>query len=228
MKIVKENKKKKCLILANGNKPSKYWINYFIRTGYSFVICADGGADSAKQLGIQPKIIIGDLDSISAKTLKHYENTAQIIKYKRQNDTDLEKSIKFAIKNGFEEVVLCGATGNRLDHTFGNLGVVLKFNDKIKIFLHHHKSILYAIKGSNIIPTHEGETISFYGIDNKTKFISKGLKYPLRNVSLPFGISESTSNVAKTKNITIKISGGTGFVIRDLETVKKYDLIFHA
>jgi len=215
---------KKCIILANGKSPKKNIIAYFQKSGYSRLICADGGANSAFKMKIVPDAIIGDLDSISPKTLKEFKSLSKIIKLKRQNDTDVEKCLKYVIKNKFDEVLLLGVTGNRLDHTFCNLGIVLKFFPSIKISLIAENSFLKAYNGNIELSTHPGETISLYGISSKTTISSHGLKYELKNDSLPFGERESTSNVAKKNLVKLKITNGIVFVIRDVNLMLKYDL----
>jgi len=216
---------KKSIIIANGDIPKKKQIVYLQKIGFEKIICADGGANSARKLNIIPDLIIGDLDSITKDNLKYYKSKAKIIKYKRQNDTDVEKSLKYLISKGFEEVVLLGATGNRLDHTICNLGIVIKYFDKIKISILHGNSFLRAYNSEVELPTVKGETISLYGFDDKTKIQSKGLKYPLNNISLPFGKRESTSNVAINTKVSLKIKGGIVFVIRDFNIMKKNDFI---
>ena len=51
------------LIMANGEYSDPNWYQQKVHY-YSYVICADGGADAAKRIGIMPDLIIGDLDSI--------------------------------------------------------------------------------------------------------------------------------------------------------------------
>ncbi len=143
---------------------------------------------------------------------------------KRQNDTDVEKCLKYAIKNNFDDVILVGVTGNRLDHTFCNIGIVRKFSSELEISLVAENSYLKLYSGETIIKTHPGETISLYGLDRKTKITSGGLKYSLIKTSLPFGEKESTSNVAKSNSVKLKIEEGSIFVIRDLNLMMKYDL----
>jgi thiamine pyrophosphokinase len=215
---------KKCIILANGKPPRKSVITFFQKNGFDTLICADGGADSAIRLGLTPDFIIGDLDSISKEAIKKFKNTSKIWKYKRQNDTDVEKCLKFAIKNKFDEALLIGVTGNRLDHTICNLGIVLKFYSKIKLSLLAENSYLKPYTGDVQLQTQKGEIISLYGFDKKTKITSKGLKYPLKNISLPFGEKESTSNVSTSNSIQLKIRNGIIFIIRDFNFIKKYDL----
>jgi thiamine pyrophosphokinase len=215
---------KKCIILANGKPPEKGVINFLYKKNYSTLICADGGANSAKKLGIIPDYIIGDFDSVSKSTLNFFKSKTKLIKLSRQNDTDVEKCLKFVINEKFEDVVLLGVTGNRLDHTFCNLGIVIKFRKKINLRLIAEDSLLIPFSGRVKLKTIRGEIISLYGLDRKTKITSNGLKYPLKNISLPFGEKESTSNVAVGNEINLTIKGGIIFIIRDFNIIKQYGL----
>jgi thiamine pyrophosphokinase len=215
---------KKCIILANGTSPKKGIFNFLKREEYDALFCADGGANSAFKYNLIPETIIGDLDSIDKKVLSFYKNKCRIIQIKRQNDTDLEKCLKYAILKKYEEAVVLGATGDRLDHSFCNLGIVLKFFDKIRIKIIHQKSMLCAYSKDVELLTVKGETISLYGFDQKTKITSTGLKYSLKNIALPFGKKESTSNVALGNKIKLRILNGKIFVVRDFELLVKHDL----
>src|SRR5690606_117260 len=129
-------------------------------------------------------------------------------------DTDVEKCLKHAIENNFKSALLLGVTGDRLDHTLCNLGIVIKFFKKIKLQIAAENSLLTPYTGNIELKTIPGETISLYGFDLQTKIFSSGLKYPLRNTALPFGRKESTSNRAVADKIHLKIQGGIIFVIR--------------
>lgn len=212
---------KRCIILANGDPPELVDLHYLKTVGFVTIICADGGANSAFTLKIRPDFIIGDLDSADERILEYYRDKSEIIHSSRQDDTDVEKALKFAIEKGFEEVVLTGATGDRLDHTFCNMGIALKFFDRIKIYILHKKSMLEVREGEFEFPTTPGETISIYGFDKTTLITTSGLKYPLNNESLQFGVRESTSNEAAGNFVKIDVSGGKIFMIRYFEEVKK-------
>lgn len=207
---------KKCVILANGKVPKKFIINYFLDKLKYDLICADGGANSAYKLRLKPEVIIGDFDSVLPATLDYYKNESEIINVKRQNDTDVEKALKFAIKHKYSEAVLMGVTGDRLDHSFCNLGIVLKFSGRINVKLAAENSFLELQGGTVKFKAAVGETISIYGLDKNTSILTKGLKYPLVNEPLPFGVRESTSNVAVAEEVELQISGGKMFIIRDI------------
>jgi thiamine pyrophosphokinase len=202
---LEKNNLKKCIILANGKAPAKNVVRYLELAGYNFLICADGGADTAKKLRLAPNVIIGDFDSVKSETLSFFKNNSEIIRIKRQNDTDVEKALKYAIRKRFTEAVLLGAVGDRLDHSFCNIGIVIKFFSKIRVRIISDKSILTPYMGNIELPAVRGETISLYGFDDKTKITSEGLKYPLKKTALPFGKRESTSNVAAKGMIRLKI-----------------------
>lgn len=215
----------KSIILANGRSPKKSLITKLQRLGYNYLICADGGANTAYKMKLVPDLIIGDLDSISETTYKFYEKKCTIKKITRQNDTDVEKALKYAISKKHKEVLLIGATGDRLDHSFCNLGIVLKFFNKLSIKVIHENTILTAVKGKYDIFTIPGEFLSLYGFDNKTKFFSKGLKYPLKNISLKFGERESTSNQSISEIVHLNVRGGVGFLVRDLNKALSCDFV---
>lgn len=216
---------KKCIIIANGQIPKKSTVNFLQKNGYKTIFCADGGANHAYTLKIIPDYIIGDLDSIEKNVLEYFSNKSRIIQYNRQNDTDVEKCLKYAMKKKFDEAVLLSATGDRLDHSFCNLGIVIKFFDKIRIKIIHQKSILFAASGRIKLETVKDEIISLYGLDARTEITSKGLKYSLAKAALPFGQKESTSNAALGNTVELNIKKGKIFIVRQFEIIRKYGFI---
>ena len=163
---------KKAILLANGNAPQKSHLNYFFLQGYETLICADGGANTAFKLNLEPNFIIGDFDSISNSSIKYFDKKSEFVKISRQNDTDVEKALKFLINKHFTDVILVGATGNRLDHTICNLGIIIKFFYQINISLLHENSFLSAYNQNVKLKTKVGETISIYAFDKATKIKS--------------------------------------------------------
>jgi len=215
---------KKCLIIGNGNPPAKKIVQYLIKRGYDTIFCADAGLRHVDKLKIIPHFIVGDFDSVDKNLLDSYRDKSTVIQIKRQNDTDIEKCLKVAVKQKYDEAVLLGVTGDRLDHSFCNLGISLKFHSKINLQIISETSLLSVHEKKVKLKTRQGEYISLYAFDTRTKITSHGLKYPLKETALPFGVRESTSNVAVTDEVSLHIKNGKIFVIRDFETARKYDL----
>ncbi len=216
---------KKCIIIANGTSPNKKLISFLGKRNYEDIICADGGANSAYKIGIIPKYIVGDFDSITAATLNYFRNKSEIVQMKSQYDTDVEKALKYSVNKGYKDCILLGVIGNRLDHSICNLSIVLKYAGKIKARIIYEKSILSVEKGEIELKTYKGEVISLFAFDSRTKILSKGLKYELKNISIPFGKRESESNEAIGKSVSIKIKNGRIFLIRLFESSARNDII---
>ena len=216
---------KKCMIIADGDPPSKRIISFLKNKGYITVICADGGASAAIKLGLVPDIIIGDLDSIEEGLIDKLNNKSRIINVKRQSDTDLEKAIKYAIKNRFTEAVILSAAGKRIDHTMVNFSLPIKFYEKIKLTIITNHSVLLPVEGEVELKSTVGELVSFFGFDSKTIVTSYGLKYPLNKRNLHFGRNESISNVSTSNILKLEVSGGVLLMIRETGIVIKHDLL---
>ena len=86
-----------------------------------YVIFCDSGLKHLKQLRVTPGLIVGDFDS--------HENPCMavetIVLPCEKDDTDTVFAVKEAIKRGFEDFLLIGVVGARLDHTIGNLSILL-------------------------------------------------------------------------------------------------------
>lgn len=86
-----------------------------------FLICCDSGLRHLPLLGRAPDLIVGDFDS--------HENPRAAIETivlpHEKDDTDSSFAAKEGLRRGFRDFLLLGCAGARLDHTLGNLGVLL-------------------------------------------------------------------------------------------------------
>ena len=89
------------------------------------VICADGGVNAALAAGLKPDYLIGDWDSGGRPAGDVPCATLPVEK----DFTDLQAAAHWALKRGCRELLLCGCTGGRLDHTASNL-VLLELTRK--------------------------------------------------------------------------------------------------
>lgn len=216
---------KKAILVANGFTPSKSLINSLIKLGYTFIIGVDGGNNFLIKLGIIPDLVIGDFDSIKKVNLKRLNKLTKVKIIKRQNDTDVEKAIKFLIRHKYTEAILLGGTGNRLDHSIANISFVLKYFDKIRLSLVHLDSILTPYSGDVTLATKINEIVSLYTFNPETLVTSSGLKYRLSKTSLMMGVKDSTSNLAVRNKVKLNIINGVAIIIRNLKLVLSNGLI---
>lgn len=119
---------KNVLIFTGGEYPNPDECSYVSDNSFDFVLCADSGLDVfecyKKYFGEKkfycPDMIIGDMDSVSDKSLIDKYKTSVLKKYSHYKDySDTELALMEA-KNIFpgekKNVVLLGASGGRIDH----------------------------------------------------------------------------------------------------------------
>ena len=84
----------------------------------AYVIAADGGAISAVECGIQPHLIIGDMDSVDPELLENLQTQgAETQRYPVEKDeTDLQLALLAAAERDARKILVLGALGGRLDH----------------------------------------------------------------------------------------------------------------
>ena len=89
---------------------------------HDLVIAADGGYDAARAAGLDPHVLVGDLDSISAAGLAWAESHGVDVQHHAadKDRTDTALALTEAVASAPGEIVLYGPTaGDRLDHLLG-------------------------------------------------------------------------------------------------------------
>lgn len=86
-----------------------------------FYICCDSGLRHRESLGITPDLIVGDFDSHENPHL----DIETIVLPCEKDDTDTVFAVKEAMRRGFQDFLLTGVIGGRLDHTLGNISLLL-------------------------------------------------------------------------------------------------------
>jgi thiamine pyrophosphokinase len=194
------------LVICNGEVLSKSKIAPLLRE-QPFIICADGGANKARLLGIRPHAIIGDLDSISSRTRKHFSRV-ETIHIADQESTDLEKALDFLLKLLIPSATVVGATGGRPDHSLANLSILKKYHRRIRLLYSDPFCDIRIIDSKTAFEAVVGSVISLMPLDRCEGIQTIGLKYPLENESLELGEREGTSNVVISSPVQITVKKG--------------------
>ena len=169
------------VILANGKFPTAPHCLEILENADG-IICCDQAADHLINYGLIPGLIIGDLDSVSQKTLDQYQGIT--LRIEDQETNDLTKAVTYCAERGLDSVTILGATGLREDHTLGNISLLLEYNQKIRARIVSDHGEFSTIKSGETISSFPGEQISFFSVDNRVEVRSSGLKYTLDNLQL--------------------------------------------
>lgn len=204
----------KALIISNGELKNIDITDYFRNA--NMVICADGGARHLFNKGLTPDIIIGDLDSLDTDILKHFrELEVKFQKHPTHKDkSDTELAIEFAIEKGANDIVLLGATGNRLDHSMANIMLLYRLlNKNINVVIIDSHNEVFITKNILRLNNEESCFVSVIPLTD-SKVTLKGFEYDTDSVEFNLGSTLGISNVIKDKEGLIEIESGICLVIR--------------
>lgn len=170
------------MIVSGGTAPSKKLLTNYIDK-VDFIIAADKGSECLYSYNIIPDLLLGDFDSTNKEILNSIKLKArEVLEFPpEKNYTDTEIAIIESLKRGAKKIYLFGATGSRMDHTLGNIGLLLTTKKKGAILeiIDDHNKIYLAEKNMKLYGKY-GENISFHALcDKVTKFEIKGAKYNL-------------------------------------------------
>ena len=114
----------RCVIVGNARINNYALIKKYIKDDDFFVYC-DGGLKHINKIGREPNLIIGDFDSHEKP-----ETDTEIIELPcEKDDTDTCYAMKECIERGFDEFLFVGVIGERFDHTYGNISLLLKLDE---------------------------------------------------------------------------------------------------
>lgn len=207
----------KCLIMSGGVRPKDEIIRKYADF-CDLIIGVDKGCNYLYDLDINPNYIVGDFDSSNTEVIEELEKRGSIkYKYKCEKDfTDSEEAFEVAISLGATEIYFLGATGQRFDHTLGNLGLLLKAlksNIRAEIIDDRNKILLLNCN-ANVKNDKEYKYISFLAYNETIKeFSIKKAKYELNKYELEVGDSRTVSNEFLSDEIGIELSNGNILII---------------
>ncbi|KYH29931.1 thiamine diphosphokinase [Clostridium colicanis] len=201
----------KVVIVSGGKAPSYDIVKQELK-GSSCLICADSGANCLYEYNISPNIIVGDLDSINHDALDFFvKKNINIIKYPREKDfTDTEAAVDKAIELGAREITILGATGSRIDHILGNIGILLKCMELgVNSIIKDENNIIRLIDKPIKLKGNIGDTFSLIPYCETIEDLSiYGAKYPLCDYKLEIGSSLGISNEFSREEISIEFNNG--------------------
>lgn len=202
-------------VIANGSWDPEWGKKEL--TVIEYLICADGGANSALLSGRIPEVLIGDLDSVEPVNLEKLKQAGvKVEQYPPEKDeTDLELALKEAIAlagtTGDRELYLYGATGGRTDHFLGNIALMLQYareGYKIRLIDPEQEMWIIRPKQQEIIAGSKGQRISLIALSEQAVVTTAGLYYPLVREALYQDSPRGISNVFLDSEAMIQVDEG--------------------
>ena len=207
----------KALIVSGGERPSIELLKE-IAAESELIIGADKGCDSLYDSKIIPKYIVGDFDSANIKKVNYLKEYGAIkLEFNPEKDfTDSDSALNLAIDEGANDIILLGVTGSRLDHTFGNLGLLISaLNKNVKATIINENNKIFIVRNSvSLNKDIRYKYISFLSYGDVVKGLTiRNAKYNLKNYDLFIGDTMTVSNEFIDENIEVEFKSGKLLVI---------------
>ena len=178
-----------------------------------FVIFCDSGLKHMEALQVKPGLIVGDFDSHENPHL----DVETIVLPCEKDDTDTVFAVKEAIKRGFDDFLLVGVIGARLDHTLGNVSILLYLESLGKKGrMIDDYSEMEIVSGEPVSICDRYAFFSLLNITGYAKGITiTGAKYPLADAEITCEYQYGVSNeVLPGKTATVSVKQGKLLLIK--------------
>ncbi len=186
---------KTVVIICDGRFPKSDYPRYLIKTA-DVIICCDGALQKFLRNSISifgekrlPDVVVGDMDSLSATLRKKHSEI--IVQIDEQEHNDQTKAFRWALENikGISQIYILGATGEREDHTIGNISLLMEYARTydlegmgINVEMVSDHATMFAARDTFEMDCGEGRRISIFSPDNSLRIKSDGLEWPTDEV----------------------------------------------
>ena len=204
---------KRCVIVGGAGINNYDYIRSRLCADDYIVFC-DSGLMHFEPLQVEPSLIVGDFDSHDNPHL----DVETIVLPCEKDDTDTVFAVKEAIKRGFDYFLLIGVVGARLDHTLGNVSILLYLDSIGK-----KGTIIDDYSEMEIVsnePAYIEDSYAFFSLLNVSG-TAKGItienaKYLLNNAEITCEYQYGVSNeVLPGKTAKVSILEGKLLLIKD-------------
>jgi len=205
--------------IFTGGDPPHPAIRHVLATP-SLIVAADGGFEHAVSTGHSPHVLIGDMDSVSARNLEEAEAFGiEIIRHPVDKDkTDTELALDLALERGKVMLTVVSGGGDRLDHILGFLHSVAPLaSEEVHIELWigtAHVDIVPAGSWREIV-VGEQMLASLIPLGGPARGVTtERLKWELRGDTLEAHSSRGVSNVPLDHTFNVTLDEGVLAVIQ--------------
>ena len=184
------------------------------------IIGVDRGIHFLYDHKITPSILLGDMDSVDASIIDIYrkEQDIPILTFNPVKDaTDTEIALRYAIEQGWNDIVILGATGKRHDHLLGNIQILmLALNAGIHACILDPYNRIRLFRSGFRFQRDElwGTHFSLFSLGDEVKNLNlTGAKYPLAEHTVSRDDSLCVSNEIGDGCEEIEITWDSGVLI---------------
>lgn len=185
---------KRCVIFGGGEIADLDYVRRQLRQD-DIIICADRGYVYCQELACCPDLVLGDFDSYFGELPADCE----VLHYPvEKDDTDTMIAIKESIRRGYDEILMLGMLGGRLDHTIANIqSLVYAAEHGLRAQILDKGCRIMVIRDgqSVVVPCEEGYHFSVFSHTDRACGVSiRHAKYELEGADITNGFPIGVSN----------------------------------
>ena len=210
--MVNDNKKTEgsgtAVILTGGGCDLERVLARRLVPGSALVIAADSGYLKAEPLGLIPRILVGDFDSIPTDAMPDSAEVPEIIAAPCEKDeTDTMLACEIAMERGCSRVLIVGGFGGRCDHELSNIFWLENLKNRgVDAAMTDGNGLITVIRDETVELEKHGGYFSVFALDSCTVSLS-GCKYPLVKTKLHRDIPYAVSNEITEDRAVVSVEG---------------------
>ncbi len=197
---------KNYLISIGGNLTSNV---LSIESNFEEIIAVDSGVEHLLKLSLDPTTLIGDLDSISKKSLDELKKSGvKILAFNSKKDqTDFELALNYLEEAEKSKVYIIGGESGEIDHLISIFLLIpsKSFFENI-IWLYGDKKIIFRQKLQLNIK--KLTKFSIIPLSDLTNLSIDGAEWNLDNKNIQFGETLTLRNITNEEQLNIRCDKG--------------------
>lgn len=191
-------------IVADGCFPTTEYPLSLLHKANTIICCDNSVIKLMQHTTLMPDFIVGDIDTMSPGNRLRFKDI--IREFPDQQTNDLTKAFRFALTLNPDMIHILGATGNREDHTLGNISLLAGYAAEFgNIEMVTDYGIFTAHSNTCTIECTPRQQVSIFAFDPTLKIKSEGLRYPTDNVVFD-SWWKATLNQACSTEFTLSLS----------------------
>ncbi len=207
----------KRILVVGGGPINQAYLKSQLVTGAELIIAADKGGAYILKAGYRPNLLIGDFDSLDYSIVQELKKAGtEILSYPAAKDqTDLELAIDLAVKKNPDRIDIIGGLGGRLDHTLGNIGLLLRaLENNIEAHLLSEDHDITVINKEMVLKREPGWAVSLIPLTMKVIDVTtSGLAFKLEKAVLYSHNTRGIHNEFAEETAKIELTQGILMVI---------------
>lgn len=205
------------VLIAGGTAPAPNLLSDLADA--DLIVAVDGGLGVARALGVEPTLVVGDLDSALEHDLAWARRIGvEIEEHDRRKDrTDLELALARLTEAGVDRIVVLGTAGGRVDHELGNwaaLAAVAATTPASSVEVRSAGGTTWVVTESIEVADPVGTTISLQAWGGPAVVTATGLAWELDRDELSPFEARGVSNEVVTTPARVRVNSGVVLVTR--------------